>query len=176
MILYFLRHASAGQHLEDPKKDAKRPLDLDGTRQCGHVGRACAAMDVHVDLVISSPLKRALQTAALVSTELGYDSKILVNTVLLPMADFVNFREVIVKHSDVEAIMVVGHNPSLSEFLSRLISSRSGNAGIELKKGALARVEIDGNQATLQWLLTPKIIKSIHDTAIARSRPKKSRK
>ena len=66
MILYFLRHASAGEHLATPKKDEKRALDQEGIEQCGYVGRALAALDVQVDAIVSSPLKRAAQTASLV--------------------------------------------------------------------------------------------------------------
>ena len=47
MIIYFVRHASAGQHIMNPKKDEKRPLDKDGIEQCGFIGRALAALDVH---------------------------------------------------------------------------------------------------------------------------------
>jgi phosphohistidine phosphatase len=72
--------------------------------------------------------------------------------------------------------MVVGHNPSLSEFLSRTVSARSGKAEIELKKGAIARVEVEGKQATLQWLLTPKLVKAIYDSSTPKLRPKTSRK
>ena len=49
MILYFLRHASAGEHVANPKKDEKRALDKDGIEQCGYIGRALAALDVQVD-------------------------------------------------------------------------------------------------------------------------------
>ena len=71
MIVYFVRHASAGHHLANPVQDEKRPLDDEGIEQCTQVGRALAAMDVRVDAVISSPLKRATQTASLVANELG---------------------------------------------------------------------------------------------------------
>ena len=176
MIIYFLRHASAGQHFMDPAKDDKRPLDSEGIRQCGFVGRACSAMNVQIDLVISSPLKRALQTATLVATELGYDSKIAVDRALLPSADYNSFRELIAKNAQFEAVMVVGHNPSLNDFLSRVVSSRTGKAEIDLKKAAVAKVEVDGKQAMLQWLLTPKIIKTIYESSTPKSRPKTSRK
>jgi phosphohistidine phosphatase len=150
MIIYFLRHANAGQQFIDPRKDDKRPLDREGIRQCGFIGRALSAINVQVDVVISSPLKRALQTATLVGTELGYDSKIVVDKALLPNADYSSFRELIAKNTQYEAIMVVGHNPSLTEFLCRAASARAGKAAIDLKKGAVAKVEVEGKQAMLQ--------------------------
>ena len=84
MILYFLRHASAGQHMANPKKDEKRALDKDGIEQCGYVGRALAALAVQVDAVISSPLKRATQTASLVGNEMGYEGKLQIEDALRP--------------------------------------------------------------------------------------------
>ena len=76
MIIYFLRHASAGEHFVNPKKDEKRALDKEGIEQCGYVGRALAALDAQVDVIISSPLKRATQTASLVGNEMGYEGKL----------------------------------------------------------------------------------------------------
>src|SRR5271168_1597023 len=117
MILYFLRHASAGQPVSNPKKDEKRALDETGIEQCGYVGRALAALDVQVDIVISSPLKRAAQTASLVGNELSYEGKLQLEDALRPGASFADFRRLLEKHSKQEAIMVIGHNPNLSEFL-----------------------------------------------------------
>jgi len=76
MFLYFLRHASAGQQLSSAKKDEKRGLDKDGIEQCGYIGRALAALGVQVDIIVSSPLKRATQTAALVGNEMGHEGKV----------------------------------------------------------------------------------------------------
>ena len=71
MIIYFMRHANAGEKRADPVKDEKRPLDKDGVLQCRYVGALLAALDVQVDQVITSPLKRATQTASLVGNEIG---------------------------------------------------------------------------------------------------------
>src|ERR1700722_5887997 len=71
MILYFLRHASAGEHLAHPKKDEKRALDKEGIEQCGYIGRALAALDVQVDAIIASPLKRSPQRRRWFATSWG---------------------------------------------------------------------------------------------------------
>ena len=55
MIIYFLRHASAGEPFANPKKDEKRALDKEGIEQCGYVGRALAAMDAQVDVIHFEP-------------------------------------------------------------------------------------------------------------------------
>jgi len=176
MIVYFLRHASAGEHLANPKKDEKRGLDQDGIEQCGYVGRALAALDVGVDAVISSPLKRATQTASLVANEMGFEGKLQIENALRPEAVFTEFRRMLTKYAKHESIMVVGHNPNLSEFLGRAIADSGGQAGIELKKGAVARVDMGRDSGTLNWCLTPKLLKILHASAAESARPKSSRK
>src|SRR5690242_2046331 len=119
MIIYFLRHASAGERLTSPKKDEKRALDKTGIEQCGEMGRTLASLDIQIDQMISSPLKRAAQTASLVGNELSYEGKIQLEDGLRPGASFADFRKLLDKYSKFESIMVVGHNPNLSEFLGR---------------------------------------------------------
>lgn len=176
MIVYFLRHANAGVHLASPKKDEKRGLDQEGIEQCGYVGRALAALDAQVDTIISSPLKRSTQTASLVGNEMGYEGKIQLEAALRPEGTFVDFRKMLDKYARLEAIMVVGHNPNLSEFLGRIISEPGCEAALELRKGAVAKVEVRRTSGSLQWCLTPKILRSLYAAAAESSRPKSSRK
>jgi len=176
MILYFLRHASAGEHFVNPKKDEKRALDKEGIEQCGYVGRALAALDVQVDAIVSSPLKRSTQTASLIGNELGYEGKLQLDAGLRPEAGLADFRKLLDKYARQEAIMVVGHNPNLSQFLGSVISDSGCEASLELKKGAVAKVELRRTSGTLQWCLTPKIVRALYDTAVESSRPKTSRK
>jgi phosphohistidine phosphatase len=176
MIVYFLRHASAGQRLASPKKDEKRALDKEGIEQCGYVGRALAALDVQVDIIISSPLKRSTQTAALVGNEMGHEGKLQIEAALRPQASFADFRKMLDKYASQEAVLVVGHNPNLSEFLGRLVSQTGCEASLDLRKGAVARVELRRNSGSLHWCLTPKILRSLYAAATESSRPNSSRK
>jgi phosphohistidine phosphatase len=169
MFVYFLRHASAGVSKNDPVKDEKRPLDRDGVEQCGHVGRALAVLETHVDVIVSSPLKRATQTAARIANELAYEGKISLDPALRPGASFAQFRDLLTRYGNQEAIMVVGHNPNLSEFLGRLIGGGS-RAGIDLKKAGVARVEVNHHRGVLNWCLTPKLLRTLTET----SQPSKS--
>ncbi len=176
MIIYFLRHASAGEPMSNPKKDEKRALDEVGVEQCGNVGRALAALDVQVDVILSSSLKRAAQTASLVGNELSYEGKLQLEDALRPSASFADFRKLLDKYARHDTIMVVGHNPNLSEFLGRCISETGCEAAVELKKGAVAKVEMSRNSATLHWCLTPKVLRALYAAAAESSRPKTSRK
>jgi len=176
MVIYFLRHASAGEHFINPKKDEKRALDKEGIEQCGYVGRALAAIEVQVDAIISSPLKRATQTASLVGNEMGYEGKLQIETGLCPGATFADFRKMLEKYSTHESIMVVGHNPNLSQFLGSVISESACEASIDLKKGAVARVDMRRSSGTLQWCFTPKTLRTLYTAAVESSRPNTSRK
>ncbi len=176
MIVYFLRHANAGERLVSPKKDEKRGLDKEGIEQCGYVGRALAALEVQVDAIVSSPLKRSMQTASLVGNEMGFEGKLQTEAGLRPQATFAEFRKLLDKYARHEAIMVVGHNPNLSEFLGRVISPAGCEAAVELRKGAVAKVELRRGAGWLSWCLTPKVLRTLYAAAAESSRPKSSRK
>jgi phosphohistidine phosphatase len=176
MIIYFLRHASAGERINNPKKDEKRALDEMGVQQCGYVGRALNALNVQVNLILSSPLKRATQTASLVGNELGYEGKLIIEDALRPTASFMEFRKLLDKYARQEAIMVVGHNPNLSEFVGRCISENGCEAIIDLKKGGVAKIETQRHTGELQWCVTPKLLRTLQASSTESSRPKTSRK
>jgi len=107
---------------------------------------------------------------------MGYEGKIQLEAALRPEGTFADFRKMLDKYARVEAIMVVGHNPNLSEFLGRIISEPGCEAALELRKGAVAKVEVRRTSGSLQWCLTPKILRSLYAAAAESSRPKSSRK
>jgi len=157
-------------------KDERRPLDEEGILQARYVGRMLANLDVQVEQIVSSPLKRALQTASLVANELAFESAVQIDDALRPEADLAQFQSMLSRLRKHESVMAVGHNPSLTEFLSKTISSGTGAARIDFKKGAVAKVEINGRSALLHWLVTPKIARTLQASRKLSSRPKTSRK
>jgi phosphohistidine phosphatase len=176
MIVYFLRHASAGQSRLNPVQDEKRPLDKEGIEQCRYVGRLLNSMDTHVDQILSSPLKRATQTAALVGNEIEYEQRIERTLALHPAAEYESFRQLLRKSGHLEAVMVVGHNPNMSRFLSLLVTGGLSDWAVEMKKGSVARVEVGPKRSTLYWLITPRLIKSAYTSAQTSERPKTAEK
>jgi phosphohistidine phosphatase len=166
MIIYFVRHASAGQKKLSPKKDEKRPLDADGVHQCTQMGRILSAMQVSVDAILSSPLKRATQTAALIANEIGHEGKLYIENALRPDAKYEQFRDMLRKYSKSEAVLVVGHNPNFSEFLGHTIGENGSRAHVDMKKAAVARVESQQKKLVLSWLLTPRLAKAAADAGV----------
>ena len=74
------------------EKMTKRPIDKLGIEQSHDVGRALAALDVNPDVIISSPLRRATQTAAIVANELGYEDKLITDPALRPEASYESLK------------------------------------------------------------------------------------
>jgi phosphohistidine phosphatase len=175
MNLYLMRHADAGVPRDNPKLDAKRGLIKEGKEQCMLMARMLSALKVQVDVIASSPLKRALQTAQFVGTELGYEANVEVSSALGPEGDFVAFQKLVGKYADREGVLIVGHNPNLFKFLGRIITG-NGGAGVRMRKGSVARIDMDRHPPLLQWLVDPRMARWIYASVAKSSRPKTSRK
>jgi phosphohistidine phosphatase len=182
MNLFVLRHASAGVRRINPLLDVKRPLDKEGKKHCLQLAVVLNAMKISFDLVVSSPLKRSLQTAQLVATETGYEQKILISNALAPAATYAQFQRLLRECAAYENLLVVGHNPNITQFLGQLIGTGTGSveeggmARIRLRKGSLARVALQRGPGVLQGLIDPRVVRALYATSIKSSRRKTSRK
>jgi phosphohistidine phosphatase len=171
MNLFVLRHASAGTPTTDPDSDRKRPLDKEGVRHCLLLARVLNAMNIEFDVIVSSPLKRSLQTAALIATETGYKSRVRESDSLAPEATLKDFKKLLNDYRDRDSILAVGHNPNLSVFLGALlVPAGASPAQIRLRKGSLAKLSFTQRTTTLQSVLEPRVVRTIH--AISAQGPK----
>lgn len=175
MILYLMRHADAGAFRGNPLLDCKRGLVKEGKEQCMLMARALSALKVQVDVIVSSPLKRALQTAQFVGTELGYDARVEISAALEPNATFADFQDMLAEYSGHEGMLAVGHNPNMFQFLGRLITG-NGGAAIRMRKASIARIDLERHPPRLQWLIDPRSVRGIYASVTKSSRPKTSRK
>jgi phosphohistidine phosphatase len=184
MNLYLLRHASAGIKRANPVLDHKRPLDKDGKRHCLQLANVLNTMKLQFDFIVSSPLKRSMQTASLVGTEMGYEAKILSSAALAPDATFAQFQKLLRECASYENLLVVGHNPNLTTFICSLLlpsgsypaNDPAGVACVRLRKGSLARLNLSRGPAVLNWLLDPRTVRALYATSTDSSRRKTSRK
>jgi phosphohistidine phosphatase len=163
MNLFLLRHAIASDPGEDglPQHlpDTERPLSAEGRQKFARSAKAMRAMELDIDLVFSSPLLRARQTAEIIRAALKLRRKIILTKNLAPDG---NPKSLIEQLNDAgpraENFLLVGHEPYLSRLISLFISGGTA-AGIDLKKGGLAKLEAEqlkfARCATLAWLLTP---------------------
>ena len=176
MNLYLLRHGSAGQRKSNPILDHKRPLDKEGKQQCILLGGVLNALNIQFDQVVSSSLKRALQTAALVGTETGYEKKIQLSQAMAPEGTWSDFQRLLDGLMGYDDVLLVGHSPNLPEFLNRLLCPDAKGMIVRVRKGAIAALDLERRPAKLQWLLDPRVVRAVQSNTTKRSRSKTSRK
>lgn len=176
MILYILRHANAGSRRRNPLLDRKRGLDKEGKQQCLLIGAYLNALGIGFDAILSSPLKRALQTASLVATEIGFEQKIAVDSSLEPTGRFADFEALLARHAGKENVLVVGHNPNLMQFAGTLIGQRGTRANLRLRKGALVRIDVSRRPGLLLALVDTRMLRLFQASVTKSSRRKTSRK
>lgn len=160
MDLYILRHGIAVPHgAAGYDRDSDRPLTEKGAKKTRQIAHAMSTLGLRVDIILSSPFPRARQTAEIVAKEIGLE-KNLENTDNLAVGGDPQalIDEVNAKYHSLEGVMLVGHEPSLSELISVLVSGYA-NLSITMKKGGLCKLTVDGLRygrcATLEWLLAP---------------------
>lgn len=153
MIVYLLRHGDAGD--PRPRDDDARELTDKGRKRLRNAASLWRRLRVDPDLVVSSPLPRALQTAELLVEGLALELDIVVDDRLRPGASTSDLGAALGAHGPAERVAFVGHDPDLSDALAHL----SGAASIGLRKGGMACLEFDGEPrggaGRLRWLLDP---------------------
>jgi phosphohistidine phosphatase len=157
MELYFLRHGEAGKKDEWEGEDTERPLNKEGTARMKREAAAIASLDLGLELIITSPLVRARQTADVVARELGMQKSLVIDDRLAPGFGRDALVQLLKKHAGRKSLMFVGHDPDFSETIAACI----GGGRLECKKGGLARVDIDDPTAlrgTLIWLVPPRVL------------------
>ena len=154
--LYFLRHAHAGDPSSWEAPDAIRPLSEKGERQADRMGRYLATVGLAPDAVITSPKVRAARTAEIVAMHLGVP--VLTDPRLAGPFGLDDLEAILVDAGSPVRPIIVGHDPDFGTLVSLL----AGATSIPMKKGALARIDIEGRLmpggGTLRWLLPPDLL------------------
>ena len=154
MKLYFLRHAAA----LDGADDAKRPLSATGRQQARKVARLLRRSGVAFDLAFSSPLVRAKQTVD-ITLDITNDQQPITaqeTPALLNETEADLFADWLVRLPEAGHVLLVGHEPSLSARVRRMLGLDRAGA-LELSKGAVACVKTaDRRIGSLKFLLNPK--------------------
>ena len=156
MELYFLRHGIAEDAGPAGTGDAGRRLTKEGIAKMRAEARGLRRLGVSIDTLLSSPLVRAHETAEIVAKELGVELQLA--DALAPGCDAQRLFDLLGEHRAAERVMVVGHEPDFSAMIGAL----TGGSRVQLKKGGLARVDmevLEPGAATLVWLLPPKVLR-----------------
>jgi phosphohistidine phosphatase len=160
--LYLVRHGLAEERGDTWPDDAKRPLTDEGMSKMRKAVRGLARLGVSVDVVLTSPLVRARQTAEIVAAGLSPRPSLVSIDSLAPDGTYASVIADLDKHAKKTRIALVGHEPNIGELAARLIGSRHA---IDFKKGAVCRIDVEAlppsGPGDIRWLLTPKIMRAI---------------
>ena len=156
MQIYLLRHGIA----EDAKPggpDTERPLTGEGRDRLRRVLKRARTADLDPSLILSSPYRRAVETAEVAAEVLGYKGEIVRTRALVPEASPSDAWEEIRSRKDERAILLASHEPLMSSMAAFLLDSPA--LRLEMKKAALVRIDCErfGPKAAgvLKWMLTP---------------------
>jgi len=167
MTLYILRHAIAAERDSANYPNDDRPLTEEGGEKMKKGARALPDLVPQIDLIMTSPFIRAKDTAIIAAEALNAMEMIKINPGLAPGKSARDFVKVISGSSGANNVLVVGHEPQLSEGISLLLGSEKPI--VEMKKGGLCCLEIR-NLATMKgarllWHLTPKQLRILGKNA-----------
>ena len=163
MRLYLLRHAPAVPHgtLGYPNDD--RPLTPAGIKKMKAAAAGMPAVIPCPDVILTSPFKRALQTAQIAAKALKSEKKIKIAQKLSPGARPEDFLEEMAKYKNKKNILVVGHEPDLGKFTAALLGAKQGF--IEFRKGGICRIDWESGPpekpGRLIWHLKPKFLRKM---------------
>ena len=160
-----MRHGDAGNRLSDPIKDTKRQLTVSGKKEVVEIAKSLKKLGVKFNIIYSSPLARAFQTAKIIAEEYKFTKQIEQSEELKPNGSKDFLYNKLSKLNIDSVILIVGHEPYLSSMINDIISNNKNSNNIILKKAGLSRIKITSTVPTLKgelrWLLTPRILKKI---------------
>ncbi len=164
MILYILRHGIAEDAPADGD-DGARKLTARGREKLRDSADAMRALGLKFDVILTSPLARATETAEVVAAAYANDPPPQVVPALatgVPPQEAIAALRAFAKH---RRVMIVGHEPQLSAIASLLMTAAPGAANINLKKGGLIALEVPARPerggAQLRWMLTSRQLRKL---------------
>jgi phosphohistidine phosphatase len=166
MALYILRHGDAGPHLSSKTDDKNRSLTSLGKKDISDVAKALKKIGVKIDVIFSSPLNRAYESAAIVSYISKINGKVKVLEDLAPEGKRPIVYQQLSKQKEESVILIVVHEPQLGKIINEIIHKDVGNlSDVKLKKGGIAMLRIlsfkDVPFGELRWLMSLELLRKI---------------
>jgi phosphohistidine phosphatase len=159
--LYLVRHAIAAERGDKYPDDGKRPLTSHGIARMRQVVKGFRTLDPEINLVLTSPLVRARQTADILVAGLSPAPDLSVEDTLAPGHRPETVVDGLSAYASLEVIALVGHEPDLGILAAWLIGAREP---LVFKKGAIARIDVSGKlgrDGQLVWLATPRMLRGL---------------
>lgn len=161
MKLYLVRHGIATQHLGgNVKSDAQRPLTEEGRAETKIVAQALKRLGVKPDLVVTSPLVRAYQTAEILLDVLSGSQKLEYCDALAPGGTASELYKFLRDYKTANEVFLVGHEPDMGRLAATILWA-GPEIDIPFKKAGVCRIDISSlpvsEPGILKWFITPKI-------------------
>jgi len=160
--LYLIRHGVAAERGEEYPDDSKRPLTSEGISRLRREAKAMNALDVTFDLILSSPLVRAKQTADIFAEDMKDTPPVTTTDALTPAGGPAAVIQELAKHMRKARIALVGHEPNMGELAAHLIGSK---VPLPFKKGAICRIEFSvfppKGKGQIVWFLPPRVLRKL---------------
>lgn len=168
MELYIIRHAIAQQlGRKNDFLDEKRALTSEGRERMREAARGLRKIGVEFDLILTSPLVRAVETAEIIAHALGLSKNDVDETDNLAPGASLDELFAEIKKRGAESIALIGHEPDLGNLISKIVLGSEGLA-VQLKKGSTCLIEVVETVPTIRgkllWLLTPKQLRQFAKT------------
>jgi phosphohistidine phosphatase len=162
MRLYLLRHGIAVPHGTPDIADDDRPLTPKGERRVRQVAYGWKTLRPDLDRIVTSPLPRAHRTAEIFARVLG-DPDLLEISENLKADQTAEVISSWLKTRDEENLMLVGHNPHLSELVGLLTTGRSTPIVCELRRAGIAALSSTETGMQIDWIVRPRVIRRLVD-------------
>ena len=160
--LYLIRHGVAAERGEDYPDDSKRPLTSDGIARLRREAKALDALDVTFDVILSSPLVRARQTADVFADVMKSKPPVQTVDALTPAGGPAAVIAELGRYMRKERIALVGHEPNMGELAAHLIGSK---VPVPFKKGAICRLDFSvfppKGKGQIVWFLPPRLLRKL---------------
>jgi phosphohistidine phosphatase len=160
--IYIIRHAAAAEVDNEVSGEAYRYLSIHGRNHCKIVAQRLKDMETHFDLILSSPLVRAVQTAEMFANALKYDGEVKTAIELIGGSTSARFVQLLKRHSHNNNIALFGHAPDVNNFSSVLINDGKGkDISINFKNLSVCKIEYDmtSEKGKLVWFLNSENMK-----------------
>ncbi len=162
--IYLVRHGIAGI-APAGMSDNDRALTPDGKVKIRRMAAGLKRLGVAPDVVLSSPLRRAEQTAAVMTKTLARQLRVEIYPLLAPGHEAAEVLRGLRPHRAARELVMVGHQPDLGQLASYLLTRSSNLVALPFKKGGVAAIQVatipPRASGVLMWFMTPKQLRAV---------------
>jgi len=162
--IYIIRHAAAAEMDSEISEESYRYLTIHGRNHCRIVAGRLKDMKIEFDIMISSPIIRAVQTAEVFASVLKYNGEIKTAVELIGGNSFTKFVQMLKRHSRFSKIAVFGHAPDVNHFCTNLIKNHDiKDLTINFKNSSVCKIsyDLENENGRLMWFLNSENMKLI---------------